>query len=373
MQIIVLGSGMVGRAIAFDLSKQFSVTAVDIDSNALDIVSGYGVKTCKADLSSSEIIKKLVADFDLVVSCVPGFMGYRTLEAIIESKKPVVDISFMPEDFMLLSEKAKQLGVCAIADCGVAPGMPNVFLGYHTQHMQVTEFFYMVGGLPKARYYPFQYKAPFSPIDVIEEYTRPARYKENGKIVVKPAMSDPELYRFDRVGDLEGFNTDGLRSLLATMEHIPNMREKTLRYPGHIAFIQALKAAGFLSTNPINVNNNELIPLEVTSRILINEWKLEVDEPEFTAMRVIIKGIDKGKEKTITYDLFDEFDPITRQSSMARTTGYTATAAVNLISSGLFTSSGVFPPELVGMKADCFNAILKYLNDRGLVYSKKEE
>jgi saccharopine dehydrogenase-like NADP-dependent oxidoreductase len=325
-----------------------------------------------ADLSHTEVISKLVENFDLAVSCVPGFMGFKTVEALIHAQKPTVDISFMPEDFMLLNELAIKNNVPVITDCGVAPGMPNLILGYHNTRMQVTDFFYMVGGLPKSRNYPFQYKAPFSPIDVIEEYTRPARCKENGVVLTKPALSEPQLYRFDQIGDLEGFNTDGLRSLLSSMEHIPNMKEKTLRYPGHIDLIQVLKSTGFFSTNPIKVGNTSVMPIDVTSKILINDWELKPNEPEFTVMRVEIKGIENGTKKTITYDLYDEYDPASEQWSMARTTGYTATAAVNLMATKKFTKSGVFPLELVGDNEDCFKSVMDYLKERNVIYRKTE-
>jgi lysine 6-dehydrogenase len=372
MNIIVLGAGMVGRAIAFDLSKDFNVTSVDISNENLGLVSKYGVKTINADLSHYEIIDDLVENFDLAVSCVPGFMGYKTIEALIKAGIDVVDISFMPEDFMELNNLAKEKGVTVIADCGVAPGMPNIILGYYNQLMKVDEFFYMVGGLPKARNLPFQYKAPFSPVDVLEEYTRPARCKEDGIVQFKPALSEAQLYRFDQVGDLEGFNTDGLRSLLSTMQHIPNMKEKTLRYPGHISLIQALKSTGFFSNQPISIGSSSVIPMDVTAKILINDWKLAHNEPEFTIMRVILKGSANGKPKEVIYDLYDEFDPKTEQWSMARTTGYTATAAVNLVSEGLFKEKGVFPPETVGQNADCFNFIINYLRNRNVIYSKTE-
>jgi len=372
MKIFVLGAGMVGRAIALDLSKRHTVTSADISIEALDVVSRYGVKTVKTDLSNFAKIPELVMDADIVVSAVPGFMGYKTVETLIKARKNVVDISFMPEDFMNLNDLAISQGVKVIADCGVAPGMPNIILGYHNQLMEITDFFYMVGGLPKARNYPFQYKAPFSPVDVLEEYTRPARCVENGKVITKPALSEPELFRFEGIGDLEGFNTDGLRSILKTMSHIPNMKEKTLRYPGHIDLIQALKSTGFFSTGPVEVRGSIIQPLEFTSKILFSDWKLKPNEPEFTVMRVEILGNENGKRKKYTYDLYDEYDAETQQWSMARTTGYTATAAVNLLAEGLFTKKGVFPPELVGSEPNCFMYILDYLKARKVIYKKSE-
>jgi saccharopine dehydrogenase-like NADP-dependent oxidoreductase len=236
--------------------------------------------------------------------------------------------------------------------------------------MQVTNFYAMVGGLPKVRIKPFEYKAPFSPIDVIEEYTRPARYIENGFLVTKPALSDPELVHFDKVGTLESFNTDGLRSILHTMKHIPNMKEKTLRYPGHIALIQALQLAGFFSETPVIVNEQMVKPIDISSKILFDQWKLQPFEEEFTIMRIVVEGKKDGVTQKIEYFLYDEYDASTNTSSMSRTTAYTCTAAVHLLSNQLFNEKGVFPPELIGKHPHCFDYILQYLENRNVVYQK---
>jgi lysine 6-dehydrogenase len=231
---------------------------------------------------------------------------------------------------------------------------------------------YMVGGLPKARKFPFEYKAPFSPCDVIEEYTRPARYVENGKVVVSPAMSEAVLVDFDRIGTLEAFNTDGLRSLIYTMSEIPSMKEKTLRYPGHIKLIQALKSAGFFDTEPLDVGSAKIVPFDFTSQVLFKSWKLGEEEEEFTVMRIIIGGESGHQRIEITYDLYDEFDHRENLSSMARTTGFTATATVNMILDKVFTEKGVFPPELVGKVPGCFSFIAGYLNNRGVKFKTSE-
>ena len=368
MQIGILGAGMVGRAMAIDLAKKFSVTSFDVSGHALQLLTEKdpAVKTIKADLGDYSNYNTLLAGFDFVISAVPGFMGYLALEAIINAKKNVVDISFFPEDALELDALAKQNHVTAVVDCGVAPGMSNLILGYHNAHMKVNSFECLVGGLPKQRLKPFEYKAPFSPMDVLEEYTRPARYVENGSIVVKPALSDAELVDFENIGTLESFNTDGLRSLLFTMPHIPFMKEKTLRYPGHIDLMKALLSAGFFDEARVKFKGQEISPREFSSTILFDKWKLGVTEPEFTVMKITISNA----EQTICYELFDEYDAETQTSSMSRTTGYTATAALNMLADKLFTGKGVFPPELIGRDEGCFNYILNYLRERNVVYKK---
>jgi saccharopine dehydrogenase-like NADP-dependent oxidoreductase len=239
--------------------------------------------------------------------------------------------------------------------------------------MKISNFLCLVGGLPKIRKWPFEYKAPFSPVDVIEEYTRPARYVENGKLIVKEALSDSEFVYFDGIGTLEAFNSDGLRSLIFTMQDIPNMKEKTLRYPGHIDKIKVLKSSGFFDKEPVVVNDNLISPLDYTCKILFDEWKLKDGEEEFTVMRIVIEGEKYlGEKIKIIYDLYDSYDKNTGTSSMARTTGYTATAAANLILEGYFDKKGVFPPELVGKYEKCYDYILNYLKERDVIYNYSE-
>jgi len=372
-KVIVLGAGMVGRAMALDLAASHEVTSADVSEASLKPLREAGsVRTLPLDVTDRTRLERAIAGFDLVLGAVPGFLGFETLKAVIECGKNIVDISFCPENALELDDLAREHGVCAIVDMGVAPGMDHVFLGHHDATMKVDTFECLVGGLPKQRKWPFAYKAPFSPVDVIEEYTRPARYRENGHMVTRPALSDAELVEFDRVGTLESFNTDGLRTSLDTMPHIPNMKEKTLRYPGHIDLVQALKQSGFFSTEPIQVGGAKVSPLEFTSKILIDEWTLAPDEEEITVMRVTIAGEEEGVRKTYIYHLHDEYDAETGQSSMARTTGYACTAAAQLVLDNLFVEQGVFPGELVGKHPRCFESMLQYLAQRGIDYRKEE-
>ena len=370
-KIIVLGAGRVGSAIALDLAKKHNVTAVDINIDRLDYFSGENIKTKSINLTDKNSLTNRISGFDLVINAVPGSLGYETLKTVIEAGKNVVDITFFERDPFTLDQLAKQKNVTAIVDCGIAPGMSHVILGYYNQIMKVEEFSFYVGGLPFKRTYPFQYKAPFSPSDVIEIYTRPARVVENGKIISKPAISDIELIDFEPVGTLEAFNTDGLRTLLKTM-NITNMKEKTLRYPGHVDYMQVLRNCGFFSEKEIKVGNYNIRPIDVTSKLLFPIWHLNPGEDEFTIMRVVIKGNSGNQKREIIYNLFDRYVRITKTSSMARTTGYTCTAAANLILEEKFSRKGICPPEYLGEDKSNFNFIISYLKDRGINYITQE-
>ncbi len=367
-KVVVLGAGLVGKAMAIDLAGKFDVTSVDVNEGALQSLGTRGIKTVKMDLGNLKQLAEFIQPFDIVVGAVPGFMGLQTARTVIEGGKNMVDISFFPEDPFQLDDLARKKNVTIVTDCGVAPGMGNIILGYHNKRMNVDTYECLVGGLPLVREWPYEYKAVFSPIDVIEEYIRPARYVQNREVVVKEALSDPELIHFDGVGTLESWNSDGLRSLIKTMPGIPNMIEKTLRYPGCIEYLRVLRESGFFSYEELDVKGVRIRPIDVTAKLLFSKWKLKPGEDEFTVMRIRMKGVENGSSKTYQYDLLDRTNRETDTLSMARTTGYTCTAAVNLVLQGKFTRKGICPPEYLGEAEDNYSFILDYLRERGVIY-----
>jgi len=376
MKVIVLGSGLVGAPMAIDLAKDsgFSVSIADVSSQALDKIGDeHPIRTIQQDLSDPNRVRNLVSDFDIVVNAVPGFMGFQTLRSIIEAGKNVIDIAFFPEDPFELDDLAKEKNVTAIVDCGVAPGMSNILAGYVDSLLDNTDqILIYVGGLPETRIWPYEYKAPFSPIDVIEEYIRPARFVENGQLVIRPALSDPELIDFPGVGTLEVFNTDGLRSLAKTIES-PNMKEKTMRYPGHIDKMRMLRETGFFSQEEIDINGTMIRPIDLTSRLLFPMWEYAEGEADVTVMRVTVAGTKSGKKLRYTYDLIDRYDDSTKTLSMARTTGYTATMAVRMLADGMYSTRGLSVPEYIGRNPDCVKFILEGLKDRAVIYEETIE
>jgi len=371
MKILILGAGLIGGPMALDLANDpnFQVTVADINKDVLQaLADSHPVKPIQMDLSFPDEVTRLVAGYDMVINAVPGFMGFNTLKAVIEAGKDVVDIAFFIEDPFELDELAKEKNVTAIMDCGVAPGMCNVLIGYVDHLLDETDkVVYYVGGLPKIREWPYEYKAGFSPIDVIEEYTRPARLVENGKVVIKPALSEPELINFAGIGTLEAFNSDGLRSLIYTIK-APDMKEKTLRYPGHIEKMKMLRDTGFFSQEILDINGKLIRPIELTARLLFPKWKLKKDEVDMTIMKVVVEGKKEGKRYSYTYDLFDTYDSVTRVHSMARTTGYTATVALRMIADGLYNRKGITVPEYLGRSPECVEYLLRGLKERGVNY-----
>jgi len=367
-KIVVLGCGAVGKHMAIDLCKDpdNEVISVDINREGLEKLSReYPIKIRVEDLSKEEGITRAIEDADIVIGSVPYDIGYAMLETVIRAGKNIVDISYFLEDPFGLDDLAKEKGVTAIVDCGISPGMSNIILGDHMRKMKVTRYECYVGGLPKARNAPFGYKSPFPVLEVLEVYAESSTMVEDGKVVARPMLSETMTIDLDKVGTLACLNSDGLRTLLHTTD-IPDMFEKTLRYPGHLNMMRIFKDAGFLNNTPIQVEDTSVRPIAVTASLLSPLWKYEPGEADITVMRLVISGEENGKPATYTYDMYDEYDPATGAPSMARTTGYTCTAVTRLVLDGGYSQKGISPPEFVGRVEGCRESVERYLEDRGV-------
>ena len=371
-KILVLGGGLVGRVIARDLAgeKDLQVTVADASPATRTRLGAEGLGTAALDLRDDAAVRNAVADTDVVVGAAPGHMGFRLLKLVIEAGKPYADIAFMPEDFLELDGLARERGVTAVVDCGVAPGLSNLLCGRAAHEFDdVERMLILVGGLPKNRVWPFEYRVVFSAVDVIEEYTRPARWVEHGTLVTKPALTDVEPVDLPRVGTVEAFNTDGLRSLAKTLR-APFMKEKTLRWPGHVEKMRMLRETGFLSLEPIEVAGARVRPYDVTTKLLFDAWRLPPGEADLTVMRVEATGTAGGKRQTWTWDLYDEADLASGFHSMARTTGFPCAIVARLLARGELHRPGVQPPERLASDDRFLEAMMQGLGERGVTITK---
>ncbi len=379
--VVVLGAGRVGAAMARDLARDpdVDVTAADASPAALEALKkaaerdGSEIRTLPLDLSDGSSLERALEGRDLAVGAVPGPMGFETLRRILARDVDVVDISFFEEDAFELDDLARQHGRVALVDAGVAPGLSNLFLGHCEARLARTDrFVCLVGGIPAEPSPPWEYKAPFSPIDVIAEYTRPARLRRDGQAVTLPALSEVESVEFPGIGTLEAFNTDGLRTLLRT-SRAPTLAEKTMRWPGHADRMRVMRDTGFFDEEPVEVDGAVVKPISLSTRLLFDAWQYGPGEPDLTVMRIAVEGADDEGPVRHLLDLVDRYDPDTGVSSMARTTGYTATALARFVLSGGYRKPGISPPEHVGETDGALEFVLDRLAERGVEVSRSVE
>lgn len=365
--VAVLGVGRVGGAIAnFCTSMNMHVTAVDPKMQQLDNVNCKEV-LCADPVNHTKVLHDIFDKHDVTICALPGHIGNFIVGQAAEYGAHMVDISYAPEDpIHAWYDTAVKNKARIVVDMGVAPGIANFCIGDAIAELdEVGEAAYYVGGLPKIRKKPFEYKATWSPADIIEEYTRPARFKVYNRIRTIPVFSDVELMDFPGVGTLEAFSTDGLRTLLHTTD-IPTLKEKTLRWPGHCDVIKLLDDIGLFSQQVIRAGPYSITPRCLAEELLKDQWKLEEGDGDFTVLKVEAKAA-QGRKK-IEYFLYVENNQYV--SSMALSTGWPAAVAAKMMCQGKFPV-GVTPPEWIGTNKELakqFNAELR----NGDIFIKKE-
>jgi len=373
-RIIVLGAGRVGRVIARDLAEDnnVEVTMADRRQEVLDdLKATCGCNTIRENLANPELVRRIVGEYDLVIGALPGALGFGTLSGIIAAGKPFIDTSFMPEDPSTLNKTAISSGAKVLYDFGTAPGISNIIAAWSCSKMkEVKEIRVMAGGLPVVRQRPWEYAAPFSVADVVEEYVRPARVKVAGEVREYPALSMIERLDVPGIGTLEAFVTDNLRSMLKTLD-CPNMVAKTLRYPGHAKRINVLKNAGLLDDSPVHVKGSDVSPKDLVLAKLESTWALKRGMEDFTLLKVDVEGSDG---KVHRWRLFDRSAPHHGFSSVARTTGFpTAIVARMFLDGTVDLQPGVHPPEALAANDSVIDKMREELKTRGVEFGPEDD
>ena len=374
MKVIVLGSGKIGSVIAQDFSKTGAeITLSDIDINrAKQAAKPINAKYTKFDTSDHDSMVKTLSQYDLVLCALPGDYGYSALKTCVEVGKNMVDVSFNPEDSTELDEKVKKAGLTIIPDCGVAPGLSNLLVGYGASQLDsVEEAKIMVGGIPEKEVPPLGYTVTWSADGLIDEYIRDVSIVQDGEMVKVPALSGLEFIDFPGVGTLEAFYTDGLRTLTKSFPDIKNLYEKTLRYPGHVEKIKLLRELGFFSEDTVHVQGFDVMPKMVSARIFERSLT-KPDVGDILAMRIDVTGEKGGKKKGYRYHVLEYQDHATGVSAMARTTAYTASIVARILVDGGINKKGVIPLQMLGPDHKFVKKVFNELKKRDVEVKETE-
>ena len=371
MKVIVLGSGKIGSIMAREFASSVDgakITMADIDEGRAKSAASAipGANWVIIDTTDYKDLVGKIRGYDMVLGALPGDYGFMSIKAAIEAGANMVDISYTVEDPLELDAAAKEKGVTVVPDCGVAPGLSNILVGYAASRLDtVKTAHFMVGGIPEKPVPPLGYTITWSADGLVDEYVRDVSIIKGGKKVTVPALSGLEEIEFPGVGTLESFYTDGLRTLANSIEGVESMWEKTLRYPGHVEKVRLLRDLGFFDDKPVKTLVGEVSPKYVTARLCERTlWMPEVGD--LLAMRIEVSGKSGGKEKTHVYRLVDYFNHDTGISAMARTTGYTAAIVAAMMAKGKITEKGVLTPESLAKNPDFTKGVIAELGKRGV-------
>ncbi len=373
MRFLVLGSGMQGRACAYDLLKNPSVESVTLaDASAQSLAAAESLlkspkaRFLKADVSDAAKIKKLATAADVVVSCVPYFLNLKLAKAALAAKRHFVDLggnTDIVRQELALGPQAKKAGVTILPDVGLGPGMTTTIAVHGMQQLDVVEEVYIRdGGLPQRPVPPMNYMLTFSEHGLINEYVEDATALRGGKVVRVAGLSEIESIDVPGLGRMEAAHAAGGLSTLAETfaGKVKTMDCKLIRYPGHCAVINAMSAMGFFSTEPRKIGKTTLAPREL-SAVLFREHFLRPGDQDLVVIHSTVRGLKDGRRAEVVYDMLDRFDAKTGMTAMMRTTGFPASIVAQMLATGEIAKPGAYPVE-TGIPAELF---LRHMKERG--------
>ena len=357
MKILVLGSGMMGRAIAYDLFKHSNfdvITIADKDKKTLQSAEKFLGKSKinydTLDIDKIENVKKYFQNYDIVISAVPYRFNYVLTKTAVETKTHFLDLggnNDIVRKQRKLSEKAKQAGVTIIPDCGLAPGLTSVITKDIVEQMDYVDHVKLrVGGLPVNPEPPLNYQIVFSPYGLINEYVEEAIVLDSKSMIKKKSMTEIEQIQFpEPFGEMEAFLTSGGCSTLpyTYKDKIGYLDYKTIRYKGHCEKFKTLLDLGLADEKPFSVKGKKIVPRDLFASFLVKS--LPANGRDVVLLKVLGHGIKNKKKCYFDYTIIDYYDEENDITSMMRTTGYPISIIAQMIEKDTIDEHGVFCSE----------------------------
>jgi lysine 6-dehydrogenase len=380
MKLLVIGSGMMGSAAAYDMARQDHVDAVtladndrqrvkDVAARVNRIAGNKKVRAVALDAAKEKEAARLMKGHDGVLSAVPYRLNLGLAKAAISAGCHFADLggnNTVVRQELALAKQAEKKGVALAPDCGLSPGMASILGGELVRRLdgRADALKLYVGGLPERPMPPFHYQLVFSVEGLINEYVEPARILRKGKLITIDSLTEPEDFHMDGFAPLVAFQTSGGTSTLPeTFEgKVGECFEKTLRYPGHYDLLCELKALGLFSNEKMRVGNVEVAPRALMSKVF--EGKFAGKGPDVCIMRLEghesikvpgIRGLLGGKLKgrVATFTMVDHYDPKSDMSAMMRTTAFPASIVLQMMCTGAISKRGAVLQER-DVPADAF-------------------
>jgi len=374
VRILVVGAGMMGTAIAHDLTRRDDIDEVIVGDRELgraralvERLASTRATAVQLDATAPRAVREAMDGCTAVISAVPYFLNAALARAAIDASAHFCDLGGNPEvvdaEFALDGDAAAA-GVTIVPDCGLAPGLANILAAGAVRQLDHAKRVRLrVGGLPQQPRPPLDYQIVFSPYGLINEYAEPCSVVRGGVRQEVPPLTEIEPMAFDAPFDaLEAFHTSGGSSTLprTLANQVEDLDYKTIRYPGHARIVKALLDLGLFDSAPREVGDVEASPREMVAGLFAE--RMSFGEPDVVLLRVEATGTLSGRPTTVRYELVDRFDPETGLSAMMRCTGFPAAAVAHLLACGRIDRPGAHPQELV-VPVDAYVGSLR---ERGL-------
>ena len=356
MQCLVLGAGLMGSAVAYDLSHaalDVEVVLADVDPDAAAAAAqaiGHRVRPMHLDVRDPRALSVALQGIAVVVSAASYAVNEAVTRAAIDAGVHMCDLggnNDVVDRQTRLDAEARARGVTIIPNCGLAPGLVNILALTGMQTFDsVEEIRLRVGGLPRHPRPPLNYQIVFSVEGLINEYTEPSEVIEDGEIRKVESMTGLETLLFPPpYGTMEAFHTSGGISTLARAlkGRVRHLDYKTIRYPGHCDRFKTLLDLGFAASEPVLAGTGVRTMREMFTELL--KRKLSFDEPDVVLARATFSGTVAAQHRTLEYECIDSYDAQSRMTAMMRTTAFPTSITALLLADATITARGVLMPE----------------------------
>ena len=372
MRLLVIGSGMMGSAAAYDMARQGHVDSVTLADNNLKLAKDVAarvnritndkkVRAVALDAAKEKDAARLMKGHDGALSAVPYFLNLGLAKAAISARCHFADLggnNTVVRQELALARQAEKKGVGLAPDCGLSPGMASILGGELVRRLggSAEALKLYVGGLPQSPMPPFHYQLVFSVEGLINEFVEPARILRKGKLITIEPLTEPEEFHMDGFAPLVAFQTSGGTSTLPeTFEgKVGECFEKTLRYPGHYDLLCELKQLGLFSSEKMRFGDVEVAPRALLSKVFAEKFagkgpdvcimRLEAHESvKAPGVRGLLGGKLKGRVASFT--MVDHYDPKSDMSAMMRTTAFPASIVLQMMCTGAVSKHGAVLQE----------------------------
>lgn len=386
MDVMVLGAGMMGRAITFDLTRHSNfdnITVADKDKQKIQMTLNFlrdkNIGSVTLDVGEKEKVKKHFKNHDVVISALPFTYNLALTEMSIETQTHLLDLggnTGVVEKQRSFSKEAEKNDVTIVPDCGLAPGLTSVITRDIVEELDSVDYVKIrVGGLPQDPKPPFGYQIVFSPYGLINEYVEESIVLDHGRVIKKQSMTEVEEIDFpEPFGKMEAFLTSGGSSTLpyTYRDKIRYLDYKTIRYPGHLERFKPILDLGLADEKIIKIGSTEVAPRDILAEVLLRN--LPQNEKDVVLLKVYGEGIKKSskgieEKKFLEYTMIDYYDEENNVTAMMRTTGYPVSIVAQMIENNTIDKKGVFSPEEV---VPC-KPFFRELKKRGIEISKRIE
>ena len=361
MKILVVGSGLMGPAAAYNAMSDpqvSQVTLADMSQPQLEAArkklsgmkGGEKLATAVLDLNDQAAAARLMTGFDAIVAALPKQAIGAGIRAAMSAKVPLVDLSWPPDpEVPELKRQVESAGALVILGCGVEPGLTEIMARHLAEKLdRVDELLIKCGGIPEKPTPPLGYKIVFGgkqmPLRDWDGYC-----VESGQLKTARRYGNVERVTFPGVGECEAWD-DTFMPWLLDLDAFKGLKvgtQKTVRWPGYAAKVTVLREMGLFREDPIDVDGVQVAPKKLLDTLLYPQVKLEEGERDITVFRVETIGEKDGRPRRYKSEMVDRYDTVLGFTSMARTTAFTGAIVARMIARGDLKARGWLTPEKV--------------------------